>query len=188
MKRQDLSCLVWFVGTRLCEWMQLKLYPELSRTGCASPGKNLKLPRTRCAAPDKQTVAERREKWARPKSWKKWQSWEEVEKNCVHDEDALCQTLVYGDHFTSSQNTLSLVILGGCCWWLHPQKVHSNPTLLSPTESRHHKPRWKPSKKVGRYLHRLAFVCQLQYYEPKIAPWHKDRQKQLFPKERAKRC
>ena len=174
MKRQDLLCLVWFVGTRLCGWMQLKLYPELSGTGCASPGKYLELPRPRCAAPGKylqsprprcaapgkylqsprtrctapgiQTVAERREKWARPKSWKKWQSWEQVEKNCVHDEDALCQTLVYGDHFTSSQNTLSLVILGSCCWWHHPQKVHANPTLLSTTESRHHKPWWKSSK------------------------------------------
>ena len=160
MKRQDLLCLVWFVGTRLCGWMQLKLYPELSGTGCASPGKYLelsstrcaspgkylKLPRTRCAPPGKQTVAERREKWARPKSWKKWQSWEQVEKNCVHDEDALCQTLVYGDHFTSSQNTLSLVILESCYWWLHPQKVHSNPSLLSPTESRHHRPWWKSSK------------------------------------------
>ena len=58
--------------------------------------------------------------------WKKWQTRGQVVKNCVQDEVALCQTLVYGTRFNSQM--LSLVILGKCCL-CETQEVRWNPSL-----------------------------------------------------------
>ena len=58
--------------------------------------------------------------------WKKWQTRGQVVKNCVQDEVALCQTLVYGTSFNSQM--LSLVILGKCCL-CQTQEVRWNPSL-----------------------------------------------------------
>ena len=91
-----------------------------------------------------------------------------MEKNCVHDEDALCQTLVYGDHFTSSQNTLSLssleVVIGGFTHKKFTQTLHyCLPLNLDTTNP------------DGSPVRKLVFICtDLPLFvkfnsEPKIA-------------------